>query len=115
MPTIDLVVILGIVWLHFIGDFILQTDRMAQNKSTDNAILGEHVVIYSIPFVLFGLKFAITNMVLHYIVDFCTSRATSYLWKKNERHWFFVVIGLDQALHFTCLFTTYAFLIHPIQ
>ena len=35
------------------------------------------------------------------------SRSRQALWKKGERHWFFVVIGLDQAIHMTCLFATY--------
>lgn len=108
---INIIPLLVLVWLHFFADFILQTDKIAINKSKDNAILLAHVAIYSLPFFIFGADFALLNMVLHFMVDWCTSRVTSYLWKKQERHWFFVVIGLDQAIHMTCLFLTYLYLV----
>lgn len=107
--TIEMLLIL--IWAHFIADFLLQTDKMALNKSSNNFWLGVHVIIYSMPFMLISWKYAVVNGLLHFITDFCTSRATSYLYKKNQRHWFFVVIGLDQAIHMTCLVLTYVWLI----
>lgn len=109
--TISLSVLLTLVWMHFIADFIFQTDKIAINKSKDSTILLFHVLIYSIPFLWFGWIFALTNAFLHFIVDYFTSRLTSYLYKQNKRHWFFVVIGLDQAIHMTCLLVTYSFLV----
>lgn len=98
--------ILILVWLHFFADFILQTDKMAINKSSNVKWLSIHILVYSLPLFYFGWKFALLNGAMHWITDFCTSRATTYLWKKEERHWFFVVIGLDQAIHMSCLFLT---------
>lgn len=103
--------IILLIWLHFIADFILQTDKMAKNKSKSNKWLTIHIVIYSIPFFWFGWLFAILNGIGHWVTDYYTSRYTSYLWAKEKRHWFFVVIGLDQAIHMTTLILTYHFLI----
>lgn len=108
---IDIGVLLALVWFHFVADFIFQSDWVAKGKSSSNQILFYHVSLYSLPFYLFGWQFALANAGLHFITDWCTSRATSYLWQKGERHWFFVVIGLDQAIHFTCLFLTYLWLV----
>lgn len=105
----SLLTIIALIWVHFVADFILQTDKMALNKSSDNRWLLAHVVVYTIPFTLFGLQFALVNGVAHFLTDCITSRATTALHKKGERHWFFVVIGLDQAIHMTTLFLTYVY------
>lgn len=98
--------IILLTWLHFFSDFILQSDKMAINKSSSLKWLTIHVTVYIIPFLYFGWKFALVNYIAHWTTDFFSSRATTYLWKKEKRHWFFVVIGLDQAIHMTCLFLT---------
>ncbi len=97
--------------MHFIADFILQTDTMATMKSKSSKWLSIHVIVYSIPFLYFGWLFALINGVSHFVTDFITARATSYLWQKEKRHWFFVVIGFDQAIHMTTLILTYHYLI----
>lgn len=103
--------IIALIWFHFVADFMFQSDKIAIAKSSDNAALGLHVLLYTIPFWYFGFWFVFVNAVLHFATDWCTSRATTYLWKKGDRHNFFVVIGLDQAIHMTCLLTTYWWLL----
>jgi len=101
--------LLAIFWLHFLGDLILQSDKMALNKSHSSMWLTLHALTYGIPLLLLGWKYAIINAGLHWLVDCVTSRMTAHLWKLNERHWFFVVIGMDQAIHMTLLVLTLRF------
>jgi hypothetical protein len=99
-------ILLAVIWLHFLGDFVLQSNFMAQGKSKSMLILTFHVCVYTIPLLLLGWKYALINGLAHWVVDFFTSKATAYLYNKKENHWFFVVIGFDQALHMTILFLT---------
>lgn len=106
--------VLALIWMHFIGDFVFQTDQMAINKSKNNLWLLAHVLAYSSCFALFGLKFLAITFVCHFVTDWFTSRGTSYLWKRERRHWFFVLIGFDQAIHLTTLLLTFQILrLHP--
>lgn len=107
---IDINTFILIMFVHWVADFIMQTRWMATNKSTSNLALGTHILVYMIPMSIFGVYFAIVNGILHFIVDYFTSRGTSYLWKKKETHMFFILIGLDQFLHMVCLLYTYKLL-----
>lgn len=96
-----------IIVTHWVSDFILQSDYVAKNKSKSNLILLQHVGIYGLPFLfLFGWKYAIINSIGHFIIDWFTSRASGILFRKGDIHNFFVIIGLDQALHLSCLVAT---------
>ena len=106
-----------IIWAHWIGDFILQSDYHAQGKSKSSWILLEHVLLYGIPMAMLGFFIPISflwlaiNIFGHFCTDYVTSRITSKLWAKKEVHWFFVTIGADQAIHFTTLFASYVLLL----
>jgi Protein of unknown function (DUF3307) len=115
--------VLMLAVLHYLGDFILQSHKMSMNKSKDNAVLFQHVIAYCSPFILIiflepnhwaGPVFVVANLVLHFCTDYCTSRWSSRLWKKNEYHWFFCVIGFDQLIHMTTLVLTFNYLIKVI-
>lgn len=108
---IDIQVLILVMFVHFVSDYVLQTRWMATNKSTSNIALLIHIIVYMIPLILlFGFTYAVINGMLHYVVDYFTSRGTSYYWKKQETHKFFIVIGFDQFLHFVCLVLTYNFI-----
>lgn len=110
-------VILILLTTHFVGDFILQNDWMALNKSKSWLALGCHVYVYT--FVLAAAAATIhegafpnfwwfvgINGLVHYVQDAVTSRVNAKLWTANQRHWFFVSVGFDQLLHYIVLFHT---------
>lgn len=99
-----------LIWTHFVADFLFQTDKMAINKSKNSYWLLYHVGVYGLFLLPFGVLFSLVNVALHFLTDYISSRITTKLWLKNERHWFFVVIGADQALHLTALVLTYEWL-----
>jgi hypothetical protein len=115
--------LLIIIFIHFVADFMCQTDKMAQNKSKSNYWLSMHVVVYTavtmvswiilfafsliyVPFTAFILIF-----VMHWITDYTTSRISSKLYQKGDIHNFFVIVGLDQVLHYIQLFLVYKYLV----
>lgn len=101
-------VVLGLLVLHFVADFLMQNDWMATNKSKNMIPLLVHVTVYSLPFGIFlGWQFALITWATHALTDLTSSKATTILWQKEERHWFFVVIGMDQLIHYICLIGTY--------
>lgn len=107
---IDLKYILVILALHFVGDFLLQSDRMSKNKSKSLEWLSIHIIFYTLALTPLGVKFAAINGLAHLFVDYGTSKATSRLWEMKKVHWFFVVIGADQMIHYSVLFWTYTLL-----
>lgn len=107
MIEVKVHIVLILLAIHFIMDFVLQTDWMAFNKSKHMKPLLAHVGIYSLGFIWLGIEYALLNGLLHLVTDFISSRVTSKLYRARENHWFFVVVGLDQLLHQTALLTTY--------
>ena len=104
-----------IILAHWIADFICQTNWMAQNKSKSYKALSLHILSYTtaLALVMFLLTqnsnsflYALINGAIHFVVDAITSRITSKLYAKGGVHNFFVVIGLDQAIHMATLVAT---------
>ena len=124
-----LVTIIFILFVHFIADFILQIKEPM--KSKNNIPLFTHVVVYSLillisSFCIFkspelAWYFAILNGVLHYCVDYITSRLSSYMYSNGYMGTnqlpnisFWAVIGFDQFLHsLMLLFTLFYFMGWP--
>lgn len=122
-------VVLGILFVHWVGDFVLQTHWMATNKSKNMDALLSHVSVYYVTLVLgTGLVFYhlygadanlwgmlamwwLINGAAHMAVDFVTSRITSRLWQSGSYHYFFVAVGFDQFLHYACLFMTLSWML----
>lgn len=119
MQLSDIIVIL---FCHFVGDFIMQTDRIAQQKGSSNLVLWLHVLTYMLPvmvggFMLRGLDanvmvWVCTNGLLHFGQDYLTVRLNKKL-KERSNHWFFVGIGADQFFHYWILLATYQYIFQP--
>lgn len=119
----EIIVVLGILFVHWVADFLCQTHEMSIKKSKSNKWLSYHVSVYSLvttvfwtmamfrvdPLINLPLVFGIT-FVTHWITDYFTSRWTSKLYAKGDIHNFFVVVGLDQFIHYTTLLGTYSLL-----
>jgi hypothetical protein len=101
---------------------------MATKKSTSKVWLTKHVLTYSLITVaswssfiipLSEKEYIIPNLcmvwiitfVTHWFTDYVTSKITSRLYKEGKVHDFFVIVGVDQMIHYTTLLLTYCFLI----
>lgn len=108
--VINVWALLALLWVHTFADFVVQTNWMAINKSKNSVILTIHVASYAMFLLPFGFWFSVVNFFAHWATDYVTSRITSRLWKEEKRHKFFIVIGIDQALHISVLAITYAWI-----
>ncbi len=95
--------IIIIIWLHWLADFVLQSDKMALNKSDNVFALLRHSLVYTFCLLIVGWEFAVINGALHFLIDGITSRITKRFYQNENRYGFFVTIGLDQALHLSIL------------
>lgn len=113
--------VFGILIVHFVFDFILQSHKMATNKSKSNKWLTKHVAVYTgglfvsyVWFLVSGfiltypmfIGWVLLNGVLHWITDYFTSRKTSKYFGEGDYHNGFVVVGFDQLIHYACLIGT---------
>ena len=109
--------------MHFVGDFVVQTDWQAKNKARNLDALLRHVVTYTVAlspwafFVATGmpepLYWLALNMVAHAATDAVTSQGTRYFSRADrvafdtdsppDWHNFFVVVGADQCIHYCTL------------
>jgi hypothetical protein len=117
MLPINLVLL--IIFAHWVSDFVMQTDQMALNKSTSIKWLTYHVIAYMLSMfiiilVIWGSVNAywiLLNGALHWSTDFVTSKISSWLWRNERRHDFFVMVGFDQLIHYACLLLTATWMI----
>jgi hypothetical protein len=86
----DIKIVIYLLLVHFIADFVLQTNEQASRKSTSIWYLLEHTISYSLTFWLAigivegftmkALEFYGITFVLHTATDYVTSRGTKKLW-----------------------------------
>lgn len=115
-------VIIYMMVTHFIADFLLQTRKMGQLKSSKPLWLLAHISIIFICFIPFGFKFAMSNALIHAIIDallWNVYKVLVYLkhpgiTKDNFKYWldpwFYHTIGFDQLLHYLTLYILWSYL-----
>jgi uncharacterized membrane protein len=127
IQSFSLPAILILIYLllsHWVADFIFQTHDMAINKSISNKWLFRHVLVYTnvmtgVMLLFFGFDdpnifipkyciFWVITFIAHFCTDWVTSRLVKKRFDKKDFHNGFVIIGLDQILHYLqLLFTVY--------
>ena len=122
MISINLV--LYLLFVHWLADFFLQSDWISQNKSISNRALSLHCLVYFMTFFLctlglypngkaeFGPLFSLIVGLIHFPVDYYTSRVNKQLWDNKEVHYFFVSIGFDQLIHFATILLAWQWVAH---
>lgn len=68
--NIETALCLGFVF-HLVGDYLLQNDWMANEKTKDSLVCGIHCVIYTLPFAIaiFDSPFIWIVLVSHFFID----------------------------------------------
>ena len=105
---IDYTLILWLLFIHWIADFIFQPDWMAKGKSKNNWILTQHAATYGliVGIAMGSLIYGVVNGLIHWCVDYATSRWNARMYAQGKIHEFFVGIGFDQWLHAVTLILT---------
>lgn len=117
--------ILFVLVIHFLADFSLQTHMQATMKSTKPLFLIKHTITYSLVwficfFIYLGLvtddtflenlrnslSFFMITFTAHTLTDFVTSKMVKERFDKEDFHNGFLIIGVDQVLHYIQLFLT---------
>lgn len=109
--------IIILLLIHLIGDLFFQGSKLSRLKASKIPALLEHTGIYTFILTIFSaiwlsltplqsVTFGLVNGVLHFIVDFFTSKLKKKYWSVNEER-YFTLVGIDQFLHIVILFITY--------
>ncbi|WP_109438608.1 MULTISPECIES: DUF3307 domain-containing protein [Aquimarina] len=103
-----------ILLAHWVGDFLLQTSKMALGKSQNFKWLFIHVITYTAVLLVCGLllfpietaiTYVLLNCILHGVTDFFTSKLAAKYQEKPRI--FFPILGFDQFIHIVTLYITY--------
>ena len=124
----SITIIILIIAIHWIADFVFQTDEMAKGKSTNFNTLIFHTSVYSavwltvlvllgifagtftMPYLIFTLKFSFITFLAHTAIDYYTSKVHTKLYEDDKHREFFTSLGFDQLLHYAQLFITFEML-----
>lgn len=115
-------ILMYILLIHFLADFALQTYQQAVNKSTDVVQLAYHCLVYSfiwgLAIMTFPIKdfnvwllFVVYTFGTHYITDYWTSRLGKPYWDAKDLHNGFVIVGMDQIIHYVTIYISFKYIL----
>lgn len=91
---------------HLLGDFTLQTNKIAKNKSSNlkwilihSIIVTSIMLIFALPFGLNLIILVLINGLLHFLIDFYKAKL-----KPKNPHIALLYFILDQTLHITIIY-----------
>lgn len=102
--------------LHVVGDFYLQSDKVAKKKENLNTFMQIHFVLYSIPFALLFIYFKIDVSYLiiiilsHLLIDVYSVKL-KYKYKEKEC----LIFCSDQFIHIVIIFLCSSYMNLPIM
>jgi hypothetical protein len=127
-------VLILLFFIHFVADFVGQSQEIATRKSHSINAMLYHIMTYS--FITFGLiqfiyiidlitnntmyvftsfiiilKYTCIIGLLHGLTDIFTSKIAKHFYNQNNLHAFFVTIGFDQFIHYTSIILTLIYMI----
>ena len=118
--TDGLILACVIAAIHWLADFVLQSQWMSMNKSKNNTALLAHVAVYTTAWLIAGLflfvdvmhliYFSLITFATHFGIDYVTSRMSSKYFAAGQTRRGFMVVGFDQLLHHCQLFLCFYFL-----
>ena len=116
----DFTTIIGLAFGHWFADFVLQSRKIAESKSSSLRSLFTHVGLYTTalacvmgPILIMNhswrlvLSFILVNGFCHLVTDFATSKMSAAAYKDEDKSQFWNVIGFDQSTHWSHLLITY--------
>lgn len=119
----SILIVLGILFLHWVADFVCQTTKMALGKSNNWEDLLNHTMMYTLIFTLASLAYSVVTdnylililfpfitFICHTATDYFSSRISKKYWEQKSNYKFFVTIGADQWLHYVQLLLTFYYL-----
>ncbi len=115
--------ITAMLFVHWVADFVCQSDGVAKGKSSSISKLSQHIAVYLLVFAVGtfltvidlddGVNsewffkegfpsfwvFVFINVGSHFFIDFITSRASKLEFERGNTGTAFKIIGFDQFLH----------------
>lgn len=116
----DFIAIIGLTFGHWFADFVLQSRKIAESKSSSLRSLFTHVGLYTaalacvmVPILIrehefrLVVAFILMNGFCHLVTDFATSKMSAAAYKSQDKSQFWSIIGFDQSIHWSHLLITY--------